>query len=495
MCLNGAYISTETQRSFKSNVLVGLAGGVAGRLVTLVSLTICAKFFYTQEDIGYWGTLFSIAMFIAPLAIWRYELAIVLPDTKEKARLIALGAIILITVATLLVSIVIMLDIPRKLFPDFVALDIVVLLPLLLFQQNVRKVAEYWLIRLKKFYVVAALDLTQSLLVAFFAIGLGYFYSGNVVIFSYANFIAIVLGSGVFVIVAIRNGLLSGTKRFGFRQGLRELVVYKAYPLYLTPYTLSNGLNQYAFIIMLTASYDASLSGAYVLAHRLVYAPVLLLVTPIRQVFYSYSSTHDGRLDAESKARQKRILSYLVWVVPPAALTGSLVIEQILSRFLGDGFKEAVDIAQILVFTASANILAGWMDRTYDLLGKQRVSVVMQLASDVTIFTIAVCLIYNGYESMFVIKTFAMLLLAYQFIWLFVTLRVTGWSGQEISKVFIAISITSMSFLLMYVVLVNIYHSDIVNLLVLCGFAALWVLAATGILYRNMKRPASLTNV
>lgn len=488
--VNGAIISEQAERSFKNNVLVSLAGGVAGRLVTLVSLSICAKFFYSQEDIGYWGTLFSIAMFIAPVAIWRYELAIVLPSYNSNARRVAVGAIALITLCTVLVSVVVVFDFPKRWFPDFVALDIVVLLPLLLFQQNVRKVAEYWLIRLKKFYTVTALDLIQSVLIASFAIAFGYYLAEDVALFSYANFIAIVLGSGVFVIAAARYGLFSGLRSIRYREVLTELKEYKAYPLYLTPYTLSNGLNQYAFIVMLSANFDTSLSGAYVLAHRLVYAPVLLMVIPIRQVFYAYSSTENGMLNIESKARQKRILGYLIWVVPPAAFVGSVVIEFVLSRFLGVEFQESVDIAKILVFTACANVLAGWMDRTYDLLGRQRFSVTMQLISDIVIFSVAVFLIYSGVESFTVIQIFAMMLLAYQLIWLCITLRVTGWTGLEISRVFTILALSSSVFLVIFLIVNYQMSSDLIGLVLICGVAGAWVLCVSIFQYRSLRSVA-----
>lgn len=487
MRLKGVHISVEKPRSFKNNVLVSLAGGVAGRLITLVSLSICAKFFYTQEDIGYWGTLFSISMFIAPLAIWRYELAIVLPKSDDRAKLVGFGATVLIALFTLLVTAIIVLDLPEKWFPDFVALDIVILLPLLLFQQNIRKIAEYWLIRLKKFYVVTVLDLTQSVLIAVFSIGLGYLYAGEVAVFSYANFFAIVIGSAIFTIVAMQYGLFKGFSSFNFKDCKRELIEYRAYPLYLTPYTLSNGLNQYAFIVMLTASYGAGLSGAYVLAHRLVYSPVLLLVIPIRQVFYAYSSTKNGKLDDESKKRQKLILSYLVWVVPPIAFSGSVIIEFVLSWFLGDEFKEAIEIAKILVFTASANVLAGWMDRTYDLLGRQRLSVTMQLISDITIFSCAAFLIYSGQDSMSVIRTFALLLLGYQFLWVIVTLKVTGWSHSEVLKVVIILLVGSALFLIVYQYLNTEQANDISRVFSMGFLSLLWVGAASAVGYYRFK--------
>jgi len=467
---------------FWKAILVTFSGGIASRLVTLVSMAVCAKYFFSQADIGYWGTLFAVAMFIAPLATWRYELAIVLPKSTATAKQVAYGTALLVLVLTAIIAFSILIGVPDYYADRFIAIDIVYFLPLLVFAQNIRKVAEYWLIRIREFRAIAYLELTQSLLIAAFCIGFGWALSSHIKIFSIANFIAIVLGSFLFLYFALRKGMFKDRHTLSLKSSVAALKEYRAYPLFVTPYSISNGLNQHAFVILLSSSFGASLAGAFVLASRLVYSPALLLVMPIRQVFFSYGSGSEGVLDDDSKKRLKLLVYFLALTVPPVAISLSEILHWLLTSFLGSEFSEATTIVKVLVLGAFANILTGWLDRLYDLLNRQRLSVVLQVTLDIFKFLIILGMVFLGYSGMTVVYAYAVLLVLTEVFWLVARLTLAGWAKRSILHLSALLVGTSA---LAYGVLrlSSTYLSDIYLSGALVLFMGAWMIIAALVFY------------
>ena len=460
--------------SFWQHVFVGLIGSTAGRIVTLVSLAIGAKYFYSPEDIGYWGALLAVAMFLAPLATWRYELSIVLPSSDQVARKLNLGLMTLVVIATVLVTLLVIYWPKEHLASILSSYELVLIIPALVFFQNIRKGAEYWLVRIKEFRTVAFLDFSSALLMALTTLGAGYFFTSEIKIFSVASFVAILLASVLYVYCAGRLKLFSSVGYSELKNSFRSLSEYAVYPKYVTPYSLSLGLNQHAFTMALSYFYGAALTGAFVIAYRLVFAPVLLLVTPLRQVFFSHGKVINGSMSLETREQLTNILSFLVWTIPALAVAASVFVDYAILWFFGEKYSEAAKISSIVIYAAFANIVTGWMDRIYDLLGRQRLSVALQVVADVLIFGTVILLMVNNFTALQVITAFTVLMLMYEFIWLLITLRISELNPELIRKLALVLVIVSGGFYFVHKMLFSVLGNNFMSILVFVAVAASW---------------------
>lgn len=439
--------------SFWSQALISVAGSLVSRLTMMAGLALCARYLFGPAEIGLWGTLFAITLYLVPLGTLRYEVAVLLPEKDEDAARIVVGTIALSLLATVLCSIAataaLLSGMPRWLLGDEVPAGVLALLPLLLFSQCLRQLALAWLSRMKQFRAFAATEVLQSVLVIGLPTLAGILFHGHVVTFAIASAMGYLLSAMATVATSQRYGfpvpapsILSGTilrKRKAPRPARRDtrwridwptigatLRRYRAYPRYLVPYSLSGGLVLHLLVVVFASVYGIGIAGAYLLANRLVYAPALLFVGPLRQVFYAYGTTSAGRLDAESLRRMRHLLTVLVFVTPLGAWLAYDWGAGLVGAWLGANYVGITQYMQILLIAGAAHLLTGWLDRTYDLLGHQLLSVKLQLFSDCIVFGTTVALALAGVAIIPTLQVFALLTVTAELLWLGVTLTIAG---------------------------------------------------------------------
>lgn len=445
--------------SFWVHAAQSIAGGLLSRLIMLMGLALCAKYLYSEGEIGSWGALFGITLYLVPLGTLRYEVAVQLPAETRIAQHLVLGSLITSSIAVVIIALLASLLAWQDLLGS-IPPSLIFLVPVLMFSQCLRQLALAWISRRRQFGRYAFAEVLQSLLVVGLLAISGLSFPGH----SHSFVLASALG---YVLAAIVTGWLAfplpgashgGTPGPGWAEGdvamptrplARARIAwseagsalrrYAVYPRFLVPYSLSGGLVQHLQVAVLAFYYGLDVAGAFALAHRFVYAPASLLVAPLRQVFYVHGTVVGGRLDDRTLSRMRRLLCTLVAIVPVAAFGVGAFGIGVLEAWLGPAYARTSECMRVLLAVGAVNVLTGWIDRIYDLLGRQRMSVMLQVSADTVIFGTVMGMVLHGFDASSTIATFAALMLSYELIWLAISLRVAGQTRRFICCIFAAL--------------------------------------------------------
>ncbi len=426
--------------SFRRDALVSMSGVLVSRLVTLLAVFYLMYQYYDQEAFGYWATITASTAFLVCLATMRLELALVLPKYDFQARQL-MAVIMLNSVLLVLLVLLFLLAYSHYILPfiDLEHLWLVYLVPVLLFTKAIQESSRLWLTRKKQFGTLAIIQVVGAIIMPGIAVILAEVYTPQAWQLPLAAAISQFLLALLMLTSASHYGCLHGIKKLSARSIKKQVIKYRVYPFFMMPYALSQGVTQHLFILLLGVFFNQAIVGAFSLAKKLFYAPVNMVVSPLRQVFYAHGRHDSGRL--VSQQRVIKMLFLVAWILP----AGVVFLQQqgiawLFSR-IDQSFQETQLFAHWLLLPAMTNMLTGWLDRFYDLYGKQQLAVKLQIISDFLVFsaTLTVMLVFR--EALITIMIFAITLFMYDLFWLAITLTLIGISRSIVMRLFALIII------------------------------------------------------
>ena len=154
-----------------------------------------------------------------------------------------------------------------------------------------------------------------------------------------------------------------------------SLVKYKAYPLYMTPYTLTGTIRERLVYFLFAASGVRSNLGFYNLSSRIVNLPNSFVSSAVRPVFFQHAASTDFRLLETPVNRALRILAVCIvpfWVI------FIFHAEALFALVFGEPWRDAGLYAIILSVPAVPLLLGNWLDRAFDALGRQRLAFALE---------------------------------------------------------------------------------------------------------------------
>lgn len=376
--------------SFASDAIINFAGNSLARAITFASMAFVTRI-YAPADLGIWAIVFTMAGFLLPLATLRYEVAVVIAPTRRMAAALVLviGAGSLAVAAAVAMS---MLVAPHQLVEAVSGLStdkqgLLSLVPFVLALLAGQAMLQAWLTRARKFGALSLAQLVQAIVTAAATLLLP--------LVAGASGATAAAGAmlGLAVALVVTAGFC-GTEILAFVDRRLSCVArsailrFKVYPLYLVPYTLSAGLSERVIQVVLASAYSLSALGAFYVARQLVMALARLVVEPLRQVNFAHSAGQGHA--TQTKDRVGRILRLLIHAQSACLAFALFWLTPIVTALTGASWARLGDFAWWILFPASSYLLIGWLDRMLDVLGRQRLAVVLQLVSDVVLIGIAV---------------------------------------------------------------------------------------------------------
>lgn len=304
-----------------SNIGILATGTAAGQAIAIAVSVVTARLF-TPKAFGEFALYSSVAGIFAVVATLRYDLAIVLPESDDEARLLARLA----TRANIVVSLVATLlawachDAVAKIWGSETLATWLPLVGVSVFCSAQIAIWQYWFNRKRQYRVIALNRFTQSVGTSGGQLGFG--------LGGMRSFLGLLCGSFVGLLWALFNlGRQSGElrRRPGtdaptIRQAARR---HRKMPLLNLPNALvdavrNNGIQMLIGVIALGAL------GQFNLAWRVLQAPIALLNGAIAQVFLErMSRVRRGELTGLVRGVMKRALLFAVlpfgmlwWLAP-----------------------------------------------------------------------------------------------------------------------------------------------------------------------------------
>ena len=232
---------------------------------------------YTQDDFGRYTSFFAIATILAVVAGGRYYLAIVLPRERQEAiRLVGLSNYLTVIYAVVLTLVLLIL----KELEIVKSPEVVYFVPLYVLFYGIWVTLINFSIREKSFRINAASKVFQSAGYVISAIALGFF---NFTIYGLIfGKVVGTLGSGIYLFRKLRPNSM-WMKWSDFRS---VAIKYIDYPKFSVAPALLNTLSAQALILVLSKFYSSEDLGYYGLTFMVLSAPLGLIGTSFRDVFY-----------------------------------------------------------------------------------------------------------------------------------------------------------------------------------------------------------------
>jgi O-antigen/teichoic acid export membrane protein len=427
--------------SFAADTLVTLAGGSIARLVTLASMPFVTRI-YAASDYGSWVIVLALAGLLLPFATMRYELAIVLAPTRRLAAGLAL-AIGAFTIPVVLVAGAVCLTAPTGVLeaisgvaPDRMA--IVGLVPPILIVLAAQAILQAWATREHRFVALSLAQMVQAVVTAAAILSMPFAFGANAMTVTAAAILGLVCGQIALAASSAGDLLASMRQRAPGVAALHGLRRYKVYALYVLPYSLSAAIAERVLQIVLASAYSLATLGAFFAARQIMSAPAILVGNALRQVLFAYGAQQDTR--EQTKERVGRLLRLFTDLIFPALAFGIVWLRPVVIIVFGDKWPFLPDFAWWFMLVGASALLTGGFDRLLDVLGRQRVSVALQVASDVVLISVVLLGSYAGLSAISIVAALAIVITLTNLARLVVVARFLGFAWREISALLVRLA-------------------------------------------------------
>ncbi len=324
-----------------------------------------------------WALLLSIVLVVASVCTLRYELAIVLPESHDEAASLMIGSMgsvcVIAFVSGLLIAWFRFWLIGGSFYAELSSWLWSV--PFMIVFMGIYQASNAWFTRTREFkwyslsqIALPFLTISCQILAALWGIRSA---SGLIIGTLVGQFLATGLAM---TLIYVHYGRL--IQRAISKRKIREtLFKYKAYPLYMTPYTLVATARERLVYFLFAASGERSHLAFYNLSARLVNFPNSLISSAVRPVFFQHAASTDFRLLEHPVNKALRIL---VGCIIPFWILFLFYAEDLFALFFGEPWRDASLYSMILSVPAVPLLLGNWLDRAFDALGRQRLAFVLE---------------------------------------------------------------------------------------------------------------------
>jgi O-antigen/teichoic acid export membrane protein len=362
--------------SIKKIATVGVGG--AAVQVLAVALTPIITRLYSPDAFAGYALYWSIASFFICVSAFRFETAIVLARSNDEAInvvVVSFGASIFNAALCFLIAPLI----THKLVPANMVGDIASMLyflPLLVIMTALNQIVASWLTRTQEFKKYAFSDVLTRLIT----------YTTQIMLALAGMNSAIGLITGIVIGSTVASSALAGWivysqglsmfRTVAIREIMEVIVRYRNLPLYLTPYTLIQTLRERTAYFLIGAYGKNYEVGFYSIAARTLALPVSLVTGAIRPIFFQKAAASKLE-DLEDKVNFA--LRSIGCCVVPCWVILLFHYDTLFALVLGEPWRGAGIYAAILSVPAIPFLLGSWLDRSFDLLGRQKLHFTLEL--------------------------------------------------------------------------------------------------------------------
>ncbi|MBK1988485.1 oligosaccharide flippase family protein [Sphaerospermopsis aphanizomenoides BCCUSP55] len=333
--------------SFAGDVLKLVSGTAFAQVLTILASPFLTRL-YGPEAFGKLAIFLSVTSIIGVIICFRYELAIMLPETDEEAaNLLGLSLVFVVLISVLTIPIVWLgQSVLLELLKDPTLSRFLCLVPPMVFFSGMAQALNYWNSRTKYFGRLSMARVCQSVTTTGIQLGSGYtgYATGGTLIVASVVGLAmstLILGGqiwhddGKFLRTSINwNRMLAGLRR------------YSKFPIYGIWSALFNTISFQLPVLMLSNFFPSTVVGYYALSNRLLSLPMSIIGATFSQVFFQRATKakSEGHIVEVFEVSLKYLL--ILGIFPFLALT--LVGDDIFTVFLGKNWTEAGVYSQIL---------------------------------------------------------------------------------------------------------------------------------------------------
>jgi lipopolysaccharide exporter len=443
--------------SFVKHVGTLVTGTGFAQAVTLAGTLILARLF-APDAFGLLALYVTLVSFLSVLGGGRYELAIMLPETDaEAANVLYLSVLVAVGISFFcLILVAILRDRIALLLGDPRMADWLWSVPVVLFLSDAYQSLNYWCGRMKQFGRLAFSRVFQALgtvvcqlLLFVLHVNSGFALIGGYIfgqLLATALLLLQVLNSEAHFLIAAYNPA-------SIRSSLKQ---YRNFPFYKAPYSfISNAASQLVFVVLRIFS-SLQVVGLYSLASRAIYLPVNLIAASMNQVFYQKAATElkEGQLEDFVT----RVLRVQVLLATPVLVFVAFEARLLFGEILGARWANGGAYVVWLACAGYMYFLTSWLDRVFDVRGRQRLSLALEFAGNAaSLGALILTLMLTG-NSVHAVAAFSVSEVLYSMVWLCTAYHVAGFRVKSLLTLAEEALISAVSVAALFLLIAKLLH-------------------------------------
>ncbi|NLR90512.1 lipopolysaccharide biosynthesis protein [Flammeovirga agarivorans] len=373
------------ENPFIKNTLTLVSSSVIAQIFTVLSAPILYRL-YTKENYGILGSFIAISTITNLFSSFQYLQPIILEkDDNESIKLVHLNIFLnLIGTVTYFVIIIILLY-------KSIAIKYYFLLPLTYFLNGQSEIISTWLNRNRQFNVISKATIIQSISTPIISFISYYIYKNErglftaLILSQFIQFIFFVLNSNIIKKLDIKN--------FNPKTIILKIKQYKSFPLMRVPSELMNRLTSQSPILMFSIYSTPEFIGVYNLCTRMLGIPIQLIGNNIAKVFKEKAISDYNNLGNFNLIFLKTFKSlFLISVLPLIIVMFKGPI--IFSFFFGETWKDAGNLAQILIPLYLLKLIVSPLSYSYFIKNKLKEDLVLH----VYLMISNIIILHQGFE-------------------------------------------------------------------------------------------------
>lgn len=408
---------------FFRNVFTLFSGTAIAQSIPLIISPVLSRI-YTPQDFGVLALFVSIGALIGVIASGRYELAIMLPESKRDAYnvlALSLGLSTITAFFTLLLVVLLKQYISGLLHEPEISKWLYAV-PVVVICTGYYQAFNYWSTRKKTYMENAVSRISQAGTTATANLLLGIARTGpsGLIVGYIAGLLTacLVLGYRIF----------SNLKEFRANISMKEMIEnarrYKNFLQINTPHAFIDSLQENGIIYFIISFFSRTILGLYSFSYRILKAPIGLIGNAIYQVFYQKASIaiQEGQ---SIQPLVRRIYLNLFLLGFPVFLILIFFTPAIFSFIFGKQWLVSGEIAQILMPWIFLNFLASPVSCLTVIMNKQKQAMIFTLADIILkLSSITIGGVYGNFKLGFILMSFfGSILMIFALIWYY---RIAG---------------------------------------------------------------------
>ena len=361
---------------FNRNVAKLISGTALASIINFLSLPVLARI-YSVEDFGHFQLLFSLITIFGVISCLKYEMTLTLPEDKARSDNLFFVSILVLTGFTGILYFL-LTGFGKEVLSLYNAEHLIASVHWIapaVFSLGLYELMNYVFMRNKAFGKMAKYRVMQVSLVQASAIIMG-FYSPSFekLIFSF------IIGNMVISFLMIIQSNLS-LSNISLSSMSAAAFSFRKFPMINTPMALVNTFSMQLPVFMLSVYFSTEIVGYYMMASRILTAPMQLISRSVGRVYYKEAA------DSLKVSKQKiiKIFNTTIRRVAKIGLIPSIIVillaPILIKWFLGEEWIVVGTFMQIMmpwIFFQFVNIS---VSTTFSVVNRQEIGFILIVIS------------------------------------------------------------------------------------------------------------------
>jgi O-antigen/teichoic acid export membrane protein len=379
------------QRYFKKGGFIAnagtmMVGSVSAQIIVFLLAPVITRL-YLPEHFGVMAVIISFVNVLSVISCLRYEKAVILPKTDERAQNLITVCLILTTIVSLvsLITVPFANDWIESYFQIKEIRIFLYLVPLGVLAKGLEMTLRYWFARKKNFALIAKAIVIIPLSASGIKIAAGLLIGSSALWLILGDLIGIFIVVAIFAIIFLQNHYQQFNNALSYREILSAAREYDNFPKYSSVTGLMNALSMNLPALLFAYFFSLEFVGFFALATRILRKPIQLISQSIRDVYFQKVA----ELQNKGKSLRSRYLKAIAMLIAMGIIPFGFI------AIAGEWVFSLVFGAKWAIAGFYARILSPWL--FFMFINPPALSIIMvrQMLSKLMVFN-ALLLLFRG---------------------------------------------------------------------------------------------------